>query len=77
MGAKFGKNQGLWSQNGDTMSPGLCGVFQLVKKVALRVFRHSPTASVCGSFARHTPGVSHVQLSQDSLILMAHGDSDE
>jgi hypothetical protein len=31
---RFGQNQGLWSQNGDTMSPGLGGVFQLVKKVA-------------------------------------------
>jgi len=30
---KLGQNQGLWSQNGDTMSLGLGGVFQPVKKV--------------------------------------------
>ncbi|TKJ32674.1 MAG: hypothetical protein CEE38_22780 [Planctomycetes bacterium B3_Pla] len=30
--ARLGQNQGLWSQNGDTMSPGLCGVFQLLKE---------------------------------------------
>ena len=29
---RFGQNQGLWSQNGDTMSPGLRGAFQLMKK---------------------------------------------
>jgi hypothetical protein len=48
-----GQNQGLWSQNGDTMSPGLGGVFRLMKKVTLSVFYHSSTASVRGSFARH------------------------
>jgi len=26
---KFGQNQGLWSQNGDTMSPDLGGVFSV------------------------------------------------
>ena len=33
---RLGQNQGLWSQNGDTMSPGLGGVFPLVEKVILR-----------------------------------------
>ena len=37
VGLKFEHNQGLWSQNGDTMSPGLGGVFQLMKKGHFRV----------------------------------------
>ena len=51
---KLGQNQGLWSQNGDTMSLGLGGVLQLLKEVAFRVFYHSSTPFVCGSFARHS-----------------------
>jgi hypothetical protein len=29
---RFGQNQGLWSQKGDTMSPGLGGFFRLIKR---------------------------------------------
>jgi hypothetical protein len=39
---KFGQNQDLWSQNGDTMSLGLGDVFQLMKKVTL------PFDRLCG-----------------------------
>jgi hypothetical protein len=50
---KFGQNQGLWSQNGDTMSLGLGGVLQPLKKVHLHALCHSSTASVCAILARH------------------------
>ena len=53
VGLRFGKNQGLWRHFGDTISPCLGGVLQLVKKMALRTLCHSSRASVCGSFARH------------------------
>ncbi len=48
MSAQSGQNQGLWSQNGDTMSLGLGGVFQLMKEVALSAVCHSSAASVKG-----------------------------
>ncbi len=54
----LGQNQGLWSQNGDTMSPCLGGVFQLPKRVTSPLFCHSSTASFCGSFARHSSASS-------------------
>jgi hypothetical protein len=44
-----GVNQGVWSQNGDTMSPGLGSTFWLMKKA----FCNSTLASVSGSFARY------------------------
>ncbi len=31
---EFGQNQGLWRHFGDTLSPGLGGVFQLLEEVA-------------------------------------------
>jgi len=35
----------------------LAAFFQILKEVVVRVSCHSSTASVCGSFARHSPGL--------------------
>jgi hypothetical protein len=40
------------------MSPENQGVFQLLKEVTLRMLCHSSTASVLGSFARHSSAFS-------------------
>jgi len=36
VGPKFGKNQGLWRHFGDTMSPGLRGIFRLLKEATFQ-----------------------------------------
>ncbi len=50
--ARSGENQGLWSQNGDTMSPGLGGVFWLLKEVTFRIILTFYNVRKWGLFAQ-------------------------
>jgi hypothetical protein len=53
------------------MSPENQGVFQFLREVALRLLCHSSTASVLGTFDRHSSAFSSLQSIELCMFLEA------
>ena len=65
---RFGQNQGLWSQNGDTMSLGLDGVFQLMKKEALPSIAGENRTTDGSLVMHHTVYAQHAAIGSKSNV---------